>query len=136
LPLRVERHSTNAAGLAPLLAEHAAVAAVHYPGLPSHPGHEIAQRLVGDRFGGMLAFELTGGEPAVGPFLDALTLPTIAVSLGDTSTLIWPLAGTGRLRLSVGLEDLDDLARDFTGALDHVAAVATRPTPQDGGCMG
>ncbi len=136
LPLRVERHSTNAAGLATLLAEHAAVAAVHYPGLPSHPGYEIAQRLVGDRFGGMLAFELAGGEPAVGPFLDALRIPTIAVSLGDASTLIWPLAGTGRLRLSVGLEDLADLKQDFANALDQVAVMPAVPARQDSGCTG
>jgi methionine-gamma-lyase len=131
LPLRVERHSTNAAGLASILAQHPSVAAVHYPGLPSHPGHQIARRLVGDRFGGMLALELAGGEPAVGPFLDALTLPTIAVSLGDASTLIWPLAGTGRLRISVGLEDLVDLERDFANALDRVGAVPESATQSE-----
>lgn len=117
LPLRVDRHSTNAAAVARLLAAHPAVTTVHYPGLPTHPQHDIARRLVGERFGGMLAFELAGGEAAVGPFLDALKIPAIAVSLGDCGTLIWPLAGTGRLRLSVGLEDLVDLERDFANAL-------------------
>jgi cystathionine beta-lyase/cystathionine gamma-synthase len=136
LPLRVERHSDNAAGLAKRLADHPAVAAVHYPGLPTHPGHEIARRLVGERMGGMLAFELAGGEAAVGPFLDALTLPTIAVSLGDSSTLIWPLAGRARLRLSVGLEDLDDLERDFAKALDQAGAVPALPTRQEARCTG
>ena len=105
--------------LATLFAAHPAVAAVHYPGLPSHPGHAIAKRLVGDGFGGMLALELADGEAAVGPFLNALEFPTIAVSLGDVSTLIWPIPG-GLLRLSVGLEDLADLETDFRHALDQL----------------
>ncbi|MGH2617083.1 MAG: trans-sulfuration enzyme family protein [Thermomicrobiales bacterium] len=122
LPLRVREHSANAAALAGLLADHPAVAAVYYPGLPTHPRHEIARRLVGDRCGGMLAFALAGGEAAVGRFLDALTIPTIAVSLGDCATLIWPLAGTNVLRLSVGLEDLVDLESDFAHALAQVGS--------------
>ncbi|MDP8900891.1 MAG: aminotransferase class I/II-fold pyridoxal phosphate-dependent enzyme [Actinomycetota bacterium] len=116
LALRVERHSANAAALATVLADHPAVAVVHYPGLPSHPHHATARRLVAGQFGGMLTFALAGGGPAVGPFLDALTLPTIAVSLGDVSTLIWPV-GDGMLRLSVGLEDVTDLTADFGDAL-------------------
>lgn len=116
LPLRVERHSANAATLAMVLADHPAVAAVQYPGLPSHPHHATACRLVAGQFGGMLTFVLAGGAPAVGPFLDTLTLPTIAVSLGDVSTLIWPI-GDGMLRLSVGLEDVTDLRADFERAL-------------------
>jgi cystathionine beta-lyase/cystathionine gamma-synthase len=58
--------------------------------------------MVGSRFGGMLSFELRDGC-AIGQFLGALKLPTIAVSLGDTATLIWPIAGTNLIRLSVGL---------------------------------
>jgi len=125
LPLRVERHSGNAAAMANLLAGHPAVAAVRYPGLASHPRHEVARRLVGDRFGGMLAFELAGGERAGGPFLDALELPAITVSLGDCGTLIWPLAGTSWPRLSVGLEDVVDLERDFTHALARLDSPAS-----------
>lgn len=132
LPMRIERHSAHALALAELLAAHPAVAAVHYPGLTAHPGHVIARRLAGNHFGGMLAFELAGGEAAVRPFLNALELPTIAVSLGDVSTLIWPIAGSGKLRLSVGLEDLSDLAADFTNALAQIASppsvgAATKP---------
>jgi cystathionine beta-lyase/cystathionine gamma-synthase len=67
----------------------------------------------------MLAMELAGGEAAIGSFLNALELPTIAVSLGDVSTLIWPIPG-GVLRLSVGLEDLADLEADFRQALDQL----------------
>lgn len=122
LPLRVERHSANALAIAELLESHPAVATVHYPGLPSHPGHEIASRLTGGAYGGMMAIELAGGPAAVGPFVDALKLPTMAVSLGDVGSLIWPLAGTGVLRLSVGLEDLADLQADFRRALDATLA--------------
>jgi methionine-gamma-lyase len=130
LPMRAEWHSANALALAKLLAAHPAVAAVHYPGLATHPRHEIACQLVGDRYGGMLAFELVGGEEAVGPFLDALELPTIAVSLGDVSTLIWPIAGRGVLRLSVGLEDVVDLEADFSNALARIPAPASTPDLQ------
>src|SRR5262245_17614776 len=126
LPLRMERHSTNTAALARLLDADPAVEAVHYPGLPSHPQHEAARRLVGDRFGGMLSFALAGDEGTVGRFLGALKLPTIAVSLGDTATLIWPLAGSTLIRLSVGLEDRADLEADFANALARVEADPTR----------
>jgi cystathionine beta-lyase/cystathionine gamma-synthase len=126
LPLRVERHSDNAAALARLLADHPSVAVVHYPGLATHPNHAIARSLVGNRFGGMLAFALAGGEPAVKPFLDALTLPTIAVSLGDAGSLIWPL-GNGTIRLSVGLEDIADLESDFRNALAALRHLAPAP---------
>ncbi len=118
LPLRMREHSANAARLAALLADDPAVAAVHYPGLPTHPGHEVAKRLVGkeERFGGMLAFALR--DPAsVGPFLNALRLPTLAVSLGECGTLIWPVEGSDLIRLSVGIEDIADLEADFRQAL-------------------
>jgi len=120
LPLRMAQHCRGAAQLAGFLAAHPAVAAVHYPGLPSDPGHAVARRLVGDRFGGMLSFRLQGGEGATGPFLNALELCTLAVSLGDCSTLIWPFAGTDLIRLSVGIEDADDLEADLAGALARV----------------
>ena len=122
LPLRMERHGANAAHLARLLADHPAVASVNYPGLPAHPGHDTARRLVGegDRFGGMLSFTLRGGISAIGPFLNALQLCTLAVSLGDCGTLIWPFQGTDLIRLSVGIEDVADLEADLLGALGRV----------------
>lgn len=122
LPLRVERHAANAARLARLLAEHPAVEAVHYPGLPTDPGHAVASRLVGDRYGGMLAFRLRGGEAALRPFLNALELCTLAVSLGDCGTLVWPFPD-GLIRLSTGIEDIADLEADLRRALDNVGAV-------------
>jgi cystathionine beta-lyase/cystathionine gamma-synthase len=123
LPLRIERHSGNAARLAALLHAHSAVAKVNYPGLPSHPDHDLARHLLGStspRFGGMLSFVLQGGQAANGPFLNDLELCTLAVSLGDVSTLIWPFAGTDLIRLSVGVEDVADLEADLLGALDRV----------------
>jgi methionine-gamma-lyase len=127
LPLRLERHSGNAARLAALLHAHPAVATVNYPGLPSHPGHDLARGLLGStspRFGGMLSFVLQGGPGAIGPFLNALELCSLAVSLGDVSTLIWPFAGTDLIRLSVGIEDIVDLEADLIGALDRLPVSA------------
>lgn len=121
LPLRIERQSANALRLAQLLAAHPAVASVSYPGLPDHPQHAIAQRLVEDRgYGGMLSFSLAGGDDASRGFLNALELPTIAVSLGDVGTLIWPFRHSEVIRLSVGIEDIADLETDFTAALDGI----------------
>ncbi len=121
LPLRMQRHSENASRLAHLLLHHPAVAFVHYPGLASHPGHSLAADLVGPgtgRFGGMLSFGLAGGREEFGAFLDRLELCTIAVSLGDSSTLIWPWHQGNLIRMSVGLEDGDDLIADVGRGLD------------------
>lgn len=126
LPLRIAQHCANAARLAASLAAHPAVARVHYPGLPSDPGYALAGRLVGERCGGMIAFRLRGGLAATRAFLNALDLCTIAVSLGDCGSLIWPFEEDGLagregdgplLRFSVGIEDTDDLERDIAGAL-------------------
>ena len=126
LALRINQHCANAARLAATLAAHPAVARVHYPGLPGDPGYVLASRLVGDRCGGMIAFRLRGGLAATRAFLNALELCTIAVSLGDCGSLIWPFEETGLaeregegplLRFSVGIEEGDDLEREVLGAL-------------------
>ena len=127
LPLRMERHSENASRLAKLLAAHAAIADLHYPGLGSDPGHALAASLLGPgelRCGGMIAFTLSGGREAVGPFLDALKLCTIAVSLGDSSTLVWPWPCGNLIRMSIGLEDPVDLQADIVQALNAVIPAA------------
>jgi methionine-gamma-lyase len=127
LPLRMERHSENACRLADLLAAHPAVAEVHYPGLSSDPGHARAASLLGagqQRFGGMIAFTLAAGRDATGPFLDALELCTIAVSLGDSSTLVWPWPCGNLIRISTGLEDFADLEADFVRALGAAVPAA------------
>lgn len=121
LPLRMERHSRNAHRIASLLVGHRAVESVHYPGLYSDPGYLKAAALVGageDRFGGMLSFSLADGRSTVGRFIDALELCTIAVSLGDASTLVWPWPDGNLIRMSAGLEDIDDLVADVSQALD------------------
>ena len=130
LPLRLAQHCANADRLARFLAAHPAVAAVSYPGLPGDPGYDLAGRLLGKRRGGMLSFTLHGGQPATRAFLNALELCTIAVSLGDCATLIWPFESAAcdpasgapkppLLRLSVGIEDGDDLEADLAAALAH-----------------
>jgi cystathionine beta-lyase/cystathionine gamma-synthase len=124
LPLRMERHSDNALRLARLLAAHPGVAAVNYPGLTTDPGHAVASSLLGGSnagYGGMLSFHLAGGAAATRAFVDALQLCTIAVSLGDASTLVWPWPTEDLTRVSVGLEDGADLEQDFTRGLDAAA---------------
>lgn len=145
LPLRYERQSENAAAIAAWLAARPEVSAVHYPGLPSHPGHDLAARLFagsGRRgqpsFGAMVAFELRAGDrAAAGRFLDRLELCLPATSLGDVYTLIaYPAIashrdvpaprrarlgiGDGLLRLSAGIEALDDILADLDQALAAV----------------
>ena len=138
LDARLRIQQGNCAAIADLLARHSEVAAVHYPGLAYHPGHAIAVRQQ-DGFGAMLSFELSGGEQAVHAFVDGLDCLTLAESLGGVETLIAHPAsmshaamsedartragiGPGLLRLSVGIEALDDLVEDLTTALGRAAA--------------
>jgi methionine-gamma-lyase len=131
LPLRVEAHCRNALALARFLAARPEVAWVRYPGLESHPQHGVAARLLGDRFGGMLSFRLRGDDTPMRAFADALELCSIAVSLGDLVTLVYPQPRRDNLiRVSVGCEDVDDLLADFEGGLAAAAAVSgTRRPP-------
>ena len=134
LPVRMDRSSENAMQVAKFLDEHEKVSRVHYPGLQSHPGHDIARRQMRG-FSGVLAFELHGGFPAAERMLNAVNLISLAVSLGDCDTLIeHPASMThssyspeerrelgisdGLVRLSVGLEGIDDLLADLQQALD------------------
>ncbi|MDQ2652186.1 MAG: PLP-dependent aspartate aminotransferase family protein [Chloroflexota bacterium] len=118
LALRMARHSENAQSLAELLVAHPAVAEVNYPGLACHPRHDVAVGLFGDSgFGGMVSFRLRRPEDQ-GPFLNQLQLFTIAVSLGDTSSLAWPWANSDLIRISAGLEAPRDLVQDVRAALD------------------
>ncbi|MGE3797449.1 MAG: PLP-dependent aspartate aminotransferase family protein [Thermomicrobiales bacterium] len=119
LPLRIERHSANALAVAQFLAAHPMVGEVRYPGLPDDPGHETAKRLVGGSgmYGGMLSFTMRDGAEAIPAFAEALKLFTFATSLGDTSSLCWPIYQTDVVRLSVGLEDVVDLLDDLDQAL-------------------
>ena len=133
LALRMERHCANAAAIAEVLSGHPAVAVVHYPGLPRDPGHRVACRQMSG-YGGMVSFVLTGGEPAALEVARATSIFTLAESLGAVESLIEhphrmthssvansPLAvDPGLIRLSVGLETLDDLVTDLSAALEKV----------------
>jgi methionine-gamma-lyase len=136
LALRMERHCTSALRVAEFLAGQPQVDVVHYPGLANFPQHDLARRQM-RQFGGMVAFELKGGVAAGQRFMDALGLFTRAVSLGDAESLAQHpasmthavysleerehhLIGEGLVRLSVGLEDADDLVADLAQALARV----------------
>ena len=137
---RLRAHQENAAAVVELLATHPAVAEVHYPGLPSHPGHDIARRQQSG-FGAMVSFELEGGEAAVPRFLEGLRCFTLAESLGGVESLVaHPATMThasmtqeqqdaagitqGLLRLSVGIEAAEDLVADLSRALGRVEVPA------------
>ncbi len=122
LPLRMERHSQNGRTVAAYLSAHPAVASWHYPGLPDDPGNATATRLLGDTgaMGGMVTISLNGGAESVAPFVESLQVITLATSLGDTSSLAWPILGTDLVRLSIGLEDEEDLLADLDNALERI----------------
>ncbi|HLT17502.1 MAG TPA: cystathionine gamma-synthase [Acidimicrobiales bacterium] len=131
LPLRMARHSESAQVVAEALRAHPAVSAVHFPGLPDHPGHEVARRQM-RAFGGMVSFQLAGGEAAALEVCRRTELFTLAESLGAVESLIEhpgvmthaSVAGTPNevpgdlVRLSVGIEDVEDLVADLRQALD------------------
>jgi methionine-gamma-lyase len=132
LPLRMRQHCANAQLIAERLAEHPAVRAVHYPGLPTHPGHELARKLLSGN-GGVLSFDL-GSRAAGMAFGQAVRLASLGPSLGGVETLIMHPASTshrqltddqlravgigeGIIRASIGIEDPEDIWTDFTQAL-------------------
>ncbi|HEY5628278.1 MAG TPA: PLP-dependent aspartate aminotransferase family protein [Candidatus Limnocylindrales bacterium] len=121
LPLRSAKGSENALALARFLEADPRVAWVRYPGLPSHPDHALAARLLADRFGAMLTFAPRGGVDGMAAFTDHLRLCDIGVSLGDVFTLVYPRPKDGGIvRVSVGCEDLADLVEDFRLGLSFV----------------
>lgn len=140
LHARIRDHLANAQAVVETLREHRAVRHVYYPGLPDHPGHEIA-RAQQSGFGAMVSFEVEGGVECVELLTSRLQCFTLAESLGGVESLIaHPATMThasmdaearatagisdSLLRLSVGIESADDLVRDLTAALDEVAAAA------------
>ena len=144
LDVRMRQHQQNAQVLAELLAAHPAVAAVHYPGLPQHPDHALALRQQRGA-GGMLSFELAD-PAAVGAFVEALRHFTLAESLGGVESLCAHPAtmthasmtpavraragiGDGLLRLSVGIEAIEDLTADLQQALWCASQRVPRPVP-------
>ena len=134
LALRMRRHGENARLLAGLLDAHPKVERVYWPGLPTHPTHRLAGKLL-DGDPGLLSFDLAGGRDAGRRFIEATRVAKLAASLGSVETLVSHPASTthrqfapdalaaagigeGMVRVSVGLEDAADLAEDFTHALE------------------
>lgn len=137
LPLRMKQHQANAQAVVELLKDHPIVAKVHYPGLEEHPQHELAKRQQAG-FGAMLSFELKGNEQTVRAFLSRLKLFALAESLGGVESLVAhpatmthasmsaearQTAGISEtlIRLSVGIEDSEDLVSELAEALAHAA---------------
>src|SRR5438552_13044284 len=133
--LRMERQNQSAQTIAEYLASHPRVERVYYPGLPSHPGHDVAKKQMRG-FGGVVSFEVRGDLDAASRVVDACTIPYIAASLGGVESLIeqpaimsfYELTTEERLeigikdnliRYSVGVEDADDLIADLAQALDR-----------------
>ncbi len=145
LAVRAERHAATAAALAAWLERQDGVQRVIYPGLPSHPQHDVAVRQFRPGVaGGMLSVEVAGGRAAGRAVIDALTLTELTASLGSVHTMVVHPPSTsqrqmseadllaagivpGLLRVSVGLEDLEDLQDDFSAALAAARRVATTP---------
>jgi len=136
LPVRMDRHCENARALATWLDDHPAVDAVHYPGLPDHPQHELAAAQMDD-FGGMLSFELDATMAETSEILSSLDVFTLAESLGGVESLIEQPAPMTHaaipraereaagltdslVRASVGIEHVEDLKADLQGAFDAV----------------
>ena len=136
LSIRVERHCENATKIAEYLHEDPKVDKVYYPGLASHPGHELAAKQMNGKFGGMIGFDVPNFDAAC-KLLDSLEICVLAVSLGDVITLIEHPASTthssyspedleaiglknGYIRISVGIEDADDLIADLEQGLSKI----------------
>jgi len=135
LPLRMERHCQNALNIAEFLEQHPQVAWVNYPGLPDHPSHELARRYYRNGFGALLTFGIKGGRERARRFIDALELFSLLANIGDAKSLVIHPASTTHqqlteeerlatgvtedlIRLSVGLESVDDLLEDLDQALN------------------
>jgi cystathionine gamma-synthase len=144
LHARTRVHAENTVAVVQALHGHAAVRQVYYPGLAGHPGHDLAKQQQSG-FGAMLSFELNGGETAVKAFLEGLQCFTLAESLGGVESLIaHPTSmthagmdeaarlragiGPGLLRVSVGIENADDLVADLKAGLER--ALIARPAPR------
>jgi len=146
LAVRMERHSRNAAALGAWLERQEGVVRVMYPGLASHPQHDVAVRQFRDGVaGGMLSFEVEGGRAGGQAIIDSMALPELTASLGSVHTFVVHPPSTsqrqlseeelvasginpGLLRVSVGLEDVEDLQADFAAALEAARDIARRAT--------
>ncbi|MFA5863786.1 MAG: O-acetylhomoserine aminocarboxypropyltransferase/cysteine synthase family protein [Phycisphaerae bacterium] len=139
LPLRARRHSENALAIAHYLKKHPLVSWVNYPGLPEHPSHKTAVKYLKNNFGGLLGFGIKGGLQAGKKFIESVKLLSHLANIGDAKTLVIHPASTTHqqltleeqkatgvtedyIRLSVGLEDIEDIKEDIDQALKATAA--------------
>jgi len=137
LALRMQQHCANALQLAQWLAQHPAVEAVHYPGLESHPQHALAAKLFNGGFGGVVSFAVRGGRAAAWRVIDSTEWLSLTANLGDAKTTITHPAtttharisaderaragiGENLIRISAGLEYIDDIIADVQTGLDAV----------------
>lgn len=135
LPLRMERHSQNGLAVAKFLEQHPRVAWVNYPGLPNHSSHRLAQRYYRNGFGALLTFGIKGGQEQARRFIDSLEIFSLLANIGDAKSLVIHPASTTHqqltveerlatgvtedlIRLSIGLETIDDLLEDLDQALN------------------
>lgn len=135
LPLRMERHSLNALAVAKFLEQHPQVSWVNYPGLPTHPSHELAKKYYRGGFGALLTFGIKGGQRPARRFIDTLEIFSLLANIGDAKSLVIHPASTTHqqlteaeqletgvtedlIRLSVGIETIDDLLEDLDQALN------------------
>ncbi len=146
LPLRIERHSQNALRVAQWLSDRPEVAWVNYPGLASHPTHAVARRVLSGGFGGMITFGIKGGVDAGRAFIDSVKLFSLLANVGDAKSLVIHPASTTHqqlsaeeqassgvtddlIRLSIGIEHVDDIVVDLEQALRAATGSAVSPTP-------
>ena len=135
MPLRMRQHSENALHIANVLEKHPSVLKVNYPGLESHPDHELAKKQLSNGFAGMLSFELVGGLEAGLAFMNKIKFCSLAPTMGDVGTLILHPASMshlriakdvreangitdGLIRISIGIEDAEDILADLLQAMD------------------
>jgi O-acetylhomoserine (thiol)-lyase len=150
LSLRVQRHVENALSIANWLEQHPQVKKVNYPGLKSSPYNDLAKKYLKNGFGGVLTFYIKGGKEAADKFIDALKLVSHLANVGDAKSLIIHPASTtheqlspeeqlssgvvpGLLRLSVGIENIEDIKADLTYAFESVKSISEKdnePAPE------
>jgi O-acetylhomoserine (thiol)-lyase len=146
LPLRIERHSSNALAVARWLEGHPAVEWVSYPGLPSHKTHELARRYLSGGFGGIITFGVKGGVEAGRKLIDSVKLFSLLANVGDAKSLIIHPASTTHqqlsvedqlasgvtpelIRLSIGIEHVDDIIADLDQAIGAATGIRAAATP-------
>ena len=137
LHLRIQRHSENALKVAKYLSSHPKVSWVNYPGLPDHPSHELASRYLGGNYGALIGFGVKGGEEAGKTFINNVKLFSHVANIGDSKSLVIHPATTTHqqltsaeqqatgvtpdyIRLSIGIEDIEDIISDLEQALEKV----------------